>query len=323
MIMLAQTISVEKASSEPYLLRQLILEASVLASHIYADLDGIVSLLLAKQIRASAGKPPAEVLFIQANTSFLEEGVLALDMGEGRGVQRLGDGYSIKASALGGSATMAVLRCMDPEDHHIFRSWAKAVSNADEGRNIHTQTMERHGDLYEEEKSQIKTTVDWFTHGSLMRVMGDYELLYWWEQKFRGMLVSGRIAKVAAEQARIAEFLYHNLFAILPENASSDATKFVTKAGAVIVTFSASMGGNRWKLGLTTRSNFINFATIGNRMLEEFPDIFVDQRGRLIGWTAKGPLCCTRKEYEERKAAFLCVAKEEVLVYLKAEGFLT
>lgn len=299
---------------EIWLLKELIGACVKLATHIRPDLDAIFSVLMCQRLRKTLDLDPVEVLFIPANTKGIEQGIFAVDVGRGKGVVPYGEGYAIKQSAVGGSATLAIFRCLPPLEQSILGPLAHAISYADEkGENVHSVSLKRYSNN-SDTRSQVVNSNDWYTHRVLAHVLNDRQLLHWWEAKFDGMIEDGLKQMAGAKAAAEADFRLDGQLAILPYGAPSSASAYAYQKGAKVVLFSAPLGGDRWTLGLvrnpTPVGGPIDLNVLRPILTELFPDIYIHPVGFMAGWTAKGPLIRSQRQYEKMREHFIGVVTE-------------
>ena len=285
--------------------------ATTLATHLRPDLDALLAVWLCQRLRCNSGMSPAKVLFVPANVRGVEEGVLAVDVGTGKGVRPFGKGHCLKWSSHpeGGASCMAVWRTLPEDERKHFDSEVRAVSDADQGgENVHRLVLKKgRSPLWHNEdiKNQVLTTNMWAMHQALMNVKSDEELLSFWSSVFDGMLVSGQLLRQAEEFASDLQLMCGGLLAVLPHNAPPPTSKLAFDRGAKIAVFSSEIGHNQWTLGVTRSAShtagFINLAEFKDEITALVPGIYVHPNGYMAGWTATAPLYAQREEFEKKR----------------------
>lgn len=290
-------------------LTQVIRSCTKIATHLRPDLDALLSLWLCQRHREVVGLKPAQLLFIKAGTESIEEGVLAVDVGVGAGLKRMGAGWSIKRSERGGSAAMAVYRTLTPDDRYLFQTVVEAISDADEGENVHKRWLKKTKAWKNRPvRNQVLTTSLWVAFGCASEILDDHALYKWFSCYLQGMVKSRDEKLLAEEAARQAQYMPSGL-AILPHNAPSKASNVAFKRGARLAFFSQEAGGDRWILGIT-KSTHLDMPDevmqeLKHTISEVMPDAFIHEDLRTVGWVGKSPLVCSKREFEQRRTALL------------------
>jgi hypothetical protein len=284
-------------------IREAVLNATKLATHLRPDLDALLSIWICQRIRSAFGSRPIPVLFIPANVEGVEEGILAVDIGSGRGLEPFGEGLAIKRSALKGSACMALYRALPDFEKDILEAETTAISTSDEkGENVHSRAL-RQTQVWSDVKirNQLLTTNIWTVIRRLRYTYSDQKLLEWAMAHFDGAMIEGT-RKAEGEKAA-SRAIYIGPLALLPHNAPPESTKFAFQRGAEVVFFSSSLGGDRWTLGLARNPKAMSPRSDLRQLgLEEIlPGIRVHQDGFAAGWVAKGPLTCLKSEFDRKR----------------------
>lgn len=304
-----------------------------LAAPLRPDLDVVFAIWICQRIRRQVGMAPADVLFIPASVHAVDHGVLALDLGIGRGLQRFGEGKSLKRSVNKGSAALAVFRALTDDERDILDTVAGAISDADEkGTNIHAITLQdslypdgtRRWD-HQSLRQQIMCTTLWSVFDDTANaIRADSDLVAFWGRIFDGMLATGLKKKQATEATKHTLYRFNNVLAILEHNAPIQTTQEVYHKGAKVVLFSSFLGADTWTLGLSRKSGddarFIDFYEERQILLKHVPDIFVHSGGYMAGWTIKSPLVCTGVEFKSKREALIIAIEELVDKALETKG---
>jgi hypothetical protein len=288
-----------------------------IATHLRPDLDAIFAVWVCQRIRSQNGLLPLKVLFIPANTQGVESGILAVDIGPDKGLRQFGQGYCLKRSALGGSASMAVYRALNEEDRYILESVAKAISDADEtGDTIHTQILKSTGNWGNlQVRNGVMATTLWSVFHAMSNQMRDQDLLQSWTNVFEGMMIGGQDRLRASSAVRKAELHHEGLLAVLPHGAPRATSRAAYERGAVVVLFSSKLGGDRWTLGLSKKAGDTSRLNLSEGKAEferVLPGIFVKPEGFMLGWTSKAPLVCTQEQFLTKREALIKASIEIV-----------
>jgi hypothetical protein len=326
---MAITASVLEDIDEPGGIVRVARAAASIATHLRPDLDALLGVWMLQRIRARSGISPAEVLFVSANVKGVGRDVLAVDIGNGKGIRAFGEGNCLKWSAHpdGGASSMAVWRALPEDDQLILEHLVRAISDADKsGENVHNILIKkvRSPSLSESVRAQVLGTNIWATHQALMLVSDDYQLLRFWSSVFDGVVSLGMQQRQAEEYAKKATFVGDGTIAVLPHNAPHLTGKLVLQKGAMLVVFSSELGKNRWALGVIRSARraatFVDLAKHQEEIMALVPDIYIHPSGHLAGWTATAPLCVPREEFEKKRSDLIRAVIQVVGSLLPSRG---
>lgn len=303
--------------------------AKKLATHLRPDLDAILSVWICQRVRKHSNLPPLELAFLASSVTSVESDTFAVDMGIGKGVQRFGNGRSIKRSAIKGSSSMALFRALPESDRNLLETLVQTISDKSEkGENIHALTLR---DSYLPDgtsrweqlplRHQITSTTMWAMHEDMCNVADDKELLKIWSLVFDGVLAAGLKRREAKQASGNADFRFESVLAILPHNAPQETSKMVYAKGAQIALFSSYLGADLWTLGISRRrsddARFLDFHENQQTLKKYVPDIFVHPGGFMAGWTIKSPLSCSADDFRFKREALIVGVSELVRNALK------
>lgn len=306
--------------------------ASKLATHLRPDLDAVLAIWICQRIRKQSKKSPAEVVFIPASTTSVDSGTLALNMGIGKGVQRFGNGRSIKRSAIKGSVSMALYRALPDDDRALLDTIVQTISDAvEKGENIHTLNLQdstfpdgtsRWDQLLL--RHQITSTTMWAVFDNMATVIEDRDLVHIWGLVFDGILAAGLKKREAKQASGNVEFRFDGTLAILPHNAPQDTTKIIFGKGAKIAIFSSYLGADTWTLGVSRRrgdeARYIDLHDYQSTLKKYVPEIFVHPGGFMAGWTIKSPLRCSAEDFRDKREALIVAVSELVRNALRSKA---
>jgi hypothetical protein len=303
-----------------------------LATHLRPDLDATLAIWMCQRIRKNVNLQTVEVIFIPSSTTSVDNGIFAVDLGLGRGVQRFGHGRSLKRSSIKGSAAMAVSKALPEADRIVLDPLVQAISDANEkGDNIHVLTLQDstfpdgtkrwdHSPL----RHQIVNTTMWAIFDDLLYVADDQEVLRIWSLVFDGILAEGLKKREALQASDNAELRFNGVMAILPHNAPQQTSKAVYGRGAKIAVFSSYLGGDRWTLGVSRKSGddarFIDFHDNQHILKKYVPDLFIHPGGFMAGWTIKSPLVCSADDFKFKREALIVGVSELVRNAVQSKG---
>lgn len=329
-LFLSRTEDAEEDSNikhEVIAIEQQVLNATKLVTHVRADLDALISLVLAQIFRDIKGLEHLPVFFEPGGRMDFERGVLALDIGIARGLRSTQEGgFMIKSSSVGGSCCMAMLRLLPKTEQDILKTLVEEISLTDEdqeGRNTVSRVVDINTDWRNNQiKNALLCTSIFDVFQSLRDQCQDHELYEIVLKWIYGTLNRGMRRKEIRESNPWlgVNMAFGGRLAILPIGASIYQAKYLEKHGVEFTIHGRGIIGknNKWSLGLhkaqTSAADLIEL--FGEKVID-LPGIYIGTR--FIGWTVKGgSLSCSEQQFRIMRDRLIAIAKEVLCGWFSA-----
>lgn len=294
---------------ETAFLTQVIRSCATIATYFRPELGAMLALWFCQRHREAAGIKPAQVRFLSVHTKTLKDGILGIGLAEDVGPKIMGSGWTIGRSSLGGSAAMAIFRTLDSEDRILFRTLAEAISDDEEGVNVHKKLL-KDTRLWKNLpiRHQVLATSLWVAYEYVKEMLDDHALYEWFACYLNGMVKKRDEKALADHVAQQAQYLPSGL-AILPHNAPAKTSHAALNRGAKLAFFSKEVGSNTWLLGVTksfkTAIPESTMRELKESISSTLPDACITEDLRTVGWVGQNPLVCTKTEFEQKRNTLL------------------
>jgi hypothetical protein len=281
---------------EVFALQEAVMRADHLVTHESPDLDALVSVALGQLYRRFNGASrDVPVSFVAGNVRDFQRGVLALDIGEGRGLRSTpSGGFMLKASTAGGSSSMAVARILRDDDFRIIEPFVQEISTSDEDKD--KGTIERiwskhrlwpHG----EDRNALMVTSIFDMFQSLRCSSYNFELYDLFLRLMEGVLIRGHRKKFSKERNPWdgVQTYYGGRLAVLPIGASIYQAKALEQQGVEVSLYTMPVRSMRdtWSMAVHRADHVaMNLAELFQGRMGDFPKIYIGER--LVGWGVKG-----------------------------------
>ncbi len=299
-------------AEESFALSHWLTNAEKFVTHVNADLDALLSVVLAQVFRTAHGLSLVPVEFVPGGIHNFPTGVLALDIGPDRGLRSTPQGgMMVKSSATAGSACMAILRTLPLEEQNILHALVKEISKSDEdGRNAPFRALD---ELYEDmvcarpddidmheilnkelkkKKAGLFCTSVYDQFHSLKRSGWKDHMMYDFVSDWVGGMLSrgrdrNRVQLVTNNWIDVRK-VFGGKLAILSMGGLMGDSRIAHKQGAELTLYCGMLRSNpnNWALVLNKGSGHVDLEGLFRDRMNDFPNIGI--RPTMVGWSSKG-----------------------------------